>query len=246
MKSKIFGIICALLFLVSACGKDEDTDNNEVVSVVAIWGNQNGEEFAYLTLLSNNTFLYAENDLSVSSSQENGLELGTYSYNSSKEEITFNIAYDDNAPGDGSGIGDIGTPVTFNASVLEGSTRLSLADGDLILDKIELTATSPVIGVWGVENGDEFSYLMLLSDNTFLYAENDLTVTSSAENGLEVGTFAYDPSKEELIFDIEYDDNAPGEDSGVGDTGASITLDAVLSNDNNTLTVAGLVLSKSL
>ncbi|WP_068419235.1 hypothetical protein [Roseivirga echinicomitans] len=246
MKSKIFGIICALLFLVSACGKDEDTDNNEVVSVVGMWGTQSGEEFSYLTLLSNNTFMYAENDLSVSSSQENGLELGSYTFDSSKGEITFNIAYDDNAPGDDSGIGDIGTPVTFNASVLVGSTRLSLADGDLILDKIELIATSPVIGIWGMENGDEFYYLTLLSDNTFLFAENDLTVTSSAENGLEVGTFAYDPSKEELIFDIEYDDNAPDEDSGVGDAGASITLDAVLSNENKTLTIAGLILSKAL
>ncbi|MFT6136849.1 MAG: hypothetical protein ACJAZM_003357 [Cyclobacteriaceae bacterium] len=247
MKRQFFGIICILLFLVVSCGGNEDTDGNEIISVVGIWGTENGEEFSYLTLLSNNTFLYAENDLSVNSNQENGLELGSYTYDSSKEEITFNIAYDDNAPGDDSGIGDIGTPLTFNASVLKGgSTRLSLLEGDLILDKIELITTSPIIGVWGVENGNEFSYLMLLSDNKFLYAENDLNVTSNAENGLEVGTFVYDPSNEELIFEIEYDDNAPGEDSGVGDAGASINIHAVLSNENNTLTIAGLILSKAL
>ena len=63
MKSKIFAIICALPFLVFACGDDGDADNDEVVSVVGVWGSENGAEFSYLTLLSNNTFIYAENDL---------------------------------------------------------------------------------------------------------------------------------------------------------------------------------------
>lgn len=245
MRSKIFGSICVLLFISSACGSDDAPGTNENLAVEGIWAIQNGQEFSYLIFLPDNTFLYAENDLN-SGVGENGVEVGSYSVNSSQGEITFNIEYDDNDPGNDSGIGDIGSPVTFSAALVNGPARLSLLDGELVFNKSELIETSPIIGVWSYENGAEFSYLALLSDNTFLYAENDLAVTSSTENGLEVGTFVDSPSTEELIFDILYDDNDPGNDSGVGDIGSSITLDAVLSNENNTLTIAGLELSRAL
>jgi len=246
MKNKFLGILCMLLFLVSACDNDDDQEASRGAALVGVWGIVNGGEFSYLTLLSNNTFLYAENDLSVNSGDENGLEVGTYEYDANTEEITFTIVYDDNAPGADSGIGDIGTPGTFNAELLDDSSRLSLADGELIFNRMELTATSPVIGVWSRLNGSEFSYLVLLSNSTFLYAEYNLVISSGAENGLEVGTFVYESSQEALIFDITYDDNDPGNDSGVGDIGTTATLDAVLSNDNNILTVAGLLLRKEL
>lgn len=246
MRNKYLGVFCVLLFLVSACDNDDDTDDNENLSVEGVWGIENGEEFSYLTLLSNNKFIYAENDLTVNSPEENGLEVGTYVYDSNSETITFNIEYDDNDPGNDSGIGDIGALLEFNATLLNESSRLSLLDGELIFNKIELTPTLPVVGVWSLENGSEFSYLLLLANNTFLYAENQLTVNSSAENGLEVGTYVYDPNLEELAFDITYDDNDPGNDSGVGNIGTTTTIGAVLSNDDNILTVANLQLSKAL
>ncbi len=246
MKSKFFGIIGVLFFLVSACGDSDDTGSDEVLSVVGVWGIVNGEEFSYLTLLSNNTFLYAENDLSVSSSDENGLEVGTYQYDSNDGEITFNVLYDDNSPGNDSGIGDIGTPVTFSAALLDQSSRLSLLDGELIFNKMELAATFPVIGVWSTVNGVGFSYLVLLSNNTFLYGENDSSVNSGAENGLEVGTFFYDQGTEAMSFNVTYDDNDPGNDSGVGNIGDNSAVSAVLSNEDNTLTIAGLELSRDL
>ena len=235
-----------MLFLVSACDNDDDQKANRGASLIGVWGIVNGGEFSYLTLLSNNTFLYAENDLSVNSSAENGLEEGTYEYDANTEEITFTIVYDDNAPGTDSGIGDIGTPVTFSAEVLDDNSRLSLLDGELIFNKMELTATFPVIGVWSTVNGVEFSYLVLLSNNTFLYGENDSSVNSGAENGLEVGTFFYDQGTETMSFNITYDDNDPGNDSGVGNIGDNDVVSAVLSNEENTLTIAGLELTREL
>lgn len=246
MKNKFLAILCVLLFLVSACDNDDDQEADRGASLVGVWGIVNGEDFSYLTLLSNNTFLYAENDLSVNSSDENGLEVGTYEYDADNEEITFNIFYDDNAPGTDSGIGDIGTPVTFSAELLDDNSRLSLLDGELIFNTMELTATFPVIGVWSTVNGVEFSYLVLLSNNTFLYGENDSSVNSGAENGLEVGTFSYVQGTEEISFDITYDDNDPGNDSGVGNIGDNSAVSAVLSNEDNTLTIAGLELSRDL
>ena len=245
MKNKFLAIFCVSFFLISACGNDDEPDTNESASVVGVWGIVNGEEFSYLTLLSNNTFLYGEYDASVNFSTENGLEAGTYQYDSNDEEITFNVLYDDNLPEE-SGVGDIGTPVTLSAMVLDDSERLSLADGDLIFNKMDLTSTSFVMGVWSRVDGDEFSYLTLLSNNTFLYAEYSSNANSSAENGLEVGSFVYDPSTEAITFDITYDDNDPGNDSGIGDIGTPSTIDAVLSNESNTLTFAGLQFTREL
>ncbi|MFC2109877.1 hypothetical protein ACFLSU_04805 [Bacteroidota bacterium] len=248
MKYKIFGIICGLLITVSSCSKnkDEATDNNESLFVEGFWAIKDGAEFSYLALLPNDTFLYAENDLSVNSNKENGLELGTYIYDAKKEEIKFNIEYDDNDPGNDSGVGDIGSLLSYKASLLEESTKLSLLNGELVFDKIELTASSPVVGVWSAKYGSEFSYLALLPNNTFLYAEYVSLVRSDRENGLEVGTYVYDSNKEEIVFDIEYDDNDPGNNSGVGDIGTPAKLSVQLSNNNNTLTIAGLVLAMSL
>lgn len=101
-----------------------------------------------------------------------------------------------------------------------------------------------VVGVWRTLDGDAFSYLTLFSDNSFLYAENDLNVQSNEENGLEVGTYTSDADEDSISFSIIYDDNDPDNDSGVGDIGTPVVIDALLSNSNNTLTIAGLALTK--
>jgi hypothetical protein len=94
--------------------------------------------------------------------------------------------------------------------------------------------------------GEAFSYLVLSEDNTFLYAENDLEVEGPDENGLEVGTYSYNQETGNLSLDVIYDDNDPGNDSGVGDIGTTAVIDAVLTNENMTLTIASgeLVLTR--
>ena len=105
---------------------------------------------------------------------------------------------------------------------------------------------SPVVGAWGATDGIEFNYLLLLADNTFIYAENDLDAESVEENGLEVGIYSYNVDSGNLTLNIIYDDNDPGNGSGAGDVGTTVLIDAVLSNDNMTLTIASgeLVLTR--
>lgn len=247
MNNRFFVFIGALLFLVSGCNKESGIQaiSDETISVVGVWGVKTGTDFSYLTLLSNNTFLYAENDTTVNNNDENGLEVGTYLYDSVNEEITFSVIYDDNAPGDDSGIGNIGTPVKLTARLMEEKSKLSLANGELILTKMDVVSPA-VAGVWSFEDGAEFSYLTLLSNNTFLYAENDLSVSTTEENGLEVGTYVYNANTEEITFSIDYDDNAPGADSGIGNVGTANSISAVLSNGNKTLTLADIILTKAI
>jgi len=120
---------------------------------------------------------------------------------------------------------------------------VSACDND---DDQEANRGASLVGVWSTVNGVEFSYLVLLSNNTFLYGENDSSVNSGAENGLEVGTFFYDQGTETMSFNITYDDNDPGNDSGVGNIGDNDVVSAVLSNEENTLTIAGLELTREL
>lgn len=214
-------------------------------SEVGVWRSTNGAAFSYLALFSNNTFLYAENDLNTESEEENGLEVGTYSYDLKSGNITFNIVYDDNDPGRDSGIGDIGSPVNIKAELSNGNSKLLLADGALNLKSVGFSSSS-IVGVWRTISGTEFNYLILFSDNTFLYAENDLDVNSDAENGLELGTYIYDSNSGAISFNIVYDDNDPGNDSGIGNIGSPVNTEVVLSNSNSTLSLAGLIFTKGL
>jgi hypothetical protein len=128
---------------------------------------------------------------------------------------------------------------------MEDKSKLSLANGELILTKMDVVSPA-VAGVWSFEDGAEFSFLTLLSNNTFLYTENDLSISTTEENGLEVGTYVYNANTEEITFNIECDVNAPGADSGIGNVGSANSISAVLSNGNKTLTLANIILIKAI
>ena|GEM_PF-1104206 len=77
------------------------------------WRATDGVNTTFLLLKTDYTFLYAE----YGPDQPNGLEAGTYHYTYGEccvdynDTITFTLTYDDNGPGMGSGIGEIGAPI---------------------------------------------------------------------------------------------------------------------------------------
>jgi hypothetical protein len=244
MKHVLIGLVlCISLFFLSC---DTSTEPELKTQPTGVWQLTSGAAFNYLVLFEDNTFLYAENDLTVSEPEENGLEVGTYSHNAETGDLSFNVSYDDNDPGNDSGVGDIGVPVTYDAVVSNEGSTLSLAGGALVLSAAIADSSSPITGAWSKVSGIEFNYLLLFADNTFLYAENDLDAESPEENGLEVGTYSYNADSGNITFNITYDDNDPGNDSGVGDIGTPVVIDAVLSNENMTLSIASgeLVLTR--
>ena len=112
---------------------------------------------------------------------------------------------------------------------------------------VTLTAVAPttaVTGVWRSTNGVAFSYLALFADNTFLYAENDPTAPVG-DNGVEVGTYTNDGST--ITFNVTYDRNGPGQNSGIGEIGTPLVSNYTLTNNGNTFTFAGgqLVLNRA-
>jgi len=206
--------------------------------IVGAWQSTGpGGEFSYMIMFSDNTFVYGENDLAATLPGENGLEVGTYSYDTATGNVTFTISYDDNAPGTDSGVGDIGTPAVHSAVLSNGDATLTF-DGTLAMNAIDFSA-SPLSGVWRVPStGGAFEILLITDDGTIMLAENDLTATLPGQNGLEVGTYTYDTTTSNATVNLFYDDNHPGFDSGIGDIGTPAVIDAILSNSNNTLTVA--------
>ena len=210
-------------------------------SITGVWQTANLSH--KLTLSSNNTFEYSENDFSLSfPTGENGVESGTYTYNSDTGYITFNITVDTNSPGNSSGLGDIGTPAVIPIVLSNNNNSM------LVANVIPLTRTSNVVGVWrirGISPNLVTHVLSLLPDNTFVYFENDPSAPSP-QNGVERGTYTYDPITGNITFNITTDTNDPGNGSGLGDIGTPAIFTLSLSSDFKTLSIVNTPLTFSL
>jgi hypothetical protein len=138
------------------------------------------------------------------------------------------------------GIGDTGTPALHELALSSEGNSLIVSGGSTrVLTRATFTAGS-IVGAWRATptQGLAFAYFFVFPDNTFLYAEDDLTAQTASENGLETGTYTYDGTYINPV--LVFDDNLyPGGESGIGTIGISKPLDVTLSNNTNTLTAAG-------
>ncbi|MEH6448213.1 MAG: hypothetical protein V7765_06045 [Oleispira sp.] len=206
---------------------------------VGSWSIVTGDSESHLIFFADNTFMYAEND----ALEPNGLELGHYSYDTESDNMTLTISFDNNGPGTDSGVGDIGKDVVNDIVLSNNNETMAIANGALTFTADDLD-TSSIVGAWSITHQHESQHLILYSNNTFIYAENDLT----EPNGLELGTYAYDAGTGKITYTITYDDNGPGQDSGLGDIGTLEPIDIALGNGANTLSIdnGSLMFGRSL
>ena len=104
-------------------------------SVIGEWTHIS-QRGVYMTLNSDGTFVFKE----LSGDLPNGTETGTYT--SDATSITFNIVTDTNDPGQDSGIGDVGSPVTVYYTLVNNVLSFFTDAG----------FQNPIVG----DNGDEF------------------------------------------------------------------------------------------
>ena len=214
-----------------------------------------GENFALLSLMGDGTFVYGENDLDVNSDTENGLEVGTYTFDSATQTLTFNATYDDNTAEGESGIATIGTTTSFKISLSGNDLTLVTDEGNLTMSKMDFSAND-YLGTWRYEedNGN-FAYLILMDDGVVFYGEKDsIDENYPNNNGLEIGHYTFDSANNNITCNLFYDDNYDGtttyndyvsEFSGIGVLDTNTTLSASMSSNGNTLTVAdSLVFTK--
>lgn len=212
-------------------------------SVLGAWRSVNGANFQYLILFTDGTFAYAENDTSVTEPQ-NGLEVGTYTYDATTGGVTLNVTYDDNTTTSGasSGAGSIGTPSHDTLQVNNGVMTVTLSNGSSFsLSAVDFSTANAYQGIWrldGAQGAGSFEYLAIFPDGTLLYAENDPRYTAP-DNGLEVGTYTLDTTTGSVAVNLSYDDNGDANNSsGIGSIGTTSQFTLGLSNSNNTLAVS--------
>lgn len=223
--------------LVSAASAQEhmQTSLTSLTPYIGAWSSITDKSEQYLILFADNTFIYAENDDQL----PNGLESGRYSYESYDDNLILSILYDNNGPGEDSGVGDIGTDVITAIELSDSNSQLKLLNGELIFNSESLIGES-IVGAWSPTMGSDFQ-LVLFSNNKFLIAQT----SKSNPNGLQLGTYVYDSSAEELTLTLTYDDaSEPVTIDGITE---DIVMDAVLI-DQNTLSLMsnGLILNRSL
>ena len=204
---------------------------------VGAWSSVSESNESHLVLYADNTFLYAENDEQL----PNGLEYGRYSFDNKSGELIFTITYDNNGPGEDSGVGDIGTDVITATALSNDNNTLKIVNGGIELTAQNLSSSS-VVGAWSPENNSGNLHLIFFSNNTFMIAES----TDRNPNGLQLGTFSYDQNTQEITLSLTYNDTS--DQSDIGGTESDIIMSAELSSDNNTLSLmnGGLVLNRSL
>lgn len=180
MKLKFkMGVLAAVVTGVVGCGGD---DSSAPAVLTGTWKmNDVNEPMTLLVLLDDGRFVYAEGG----GTAPNGLESGTYSYNSTAGTMTFIVTFDDNGA---AGLGDAtGTPLPMTVT---GSTA-SITVGPDTYNWTKQTAGTAIDGTWLMTSPvtETFTTLILLGNDTsgdFIYAEAD----GPGPNGMQSGTYA--------------------------------------------------------
>lgn len=199
--------------------------------------------YAGIHFFPNGTFAYAVFHPSLNNGTGNGMEYGTYTFTSS--QLTLTVTKDLN--GSAQGITGIANPMTVSYSNV-GNTALITYPGGAIDTFTRLPSNSAgYVGTWKsidpTNNG--VSMLVLTATNDVTYVEND----SASPNGLEHGTFTVSglsptaDSTGTVTFNLAYDDNGPGTDSGIGDVGVPASFPVTVSGNTLTVTAPGATLT---
>ncbi|WP_221795033.1 hypothetical protein [Oceanobacter mangrovi] len=260
----------AVLNLISNAGQDEVitelVDADEAIanleesltelaatSVVGVWSNYiSDSNFVYLVLLDDGTLIYAEDDPDAETSDDptengsdqNGVERGTYTYDSDTGKLKVSLTFDENTASDGSGIGEIGSTSTFTLSLADSGASLVVEEANFTLTRETFDADS-IEGFWSMTDGDSWSYLGIFADGHLMYVEYDEDYDYNGMNGLEMADYSYDGGTGITSVTVFYDDNTDYEDgvdtgSGIGDLGITESYLLSLSDDADTLAIDGV------
>lgn len=193
----------------------------------------NGSDFSALTLFADGRYMFMEG----SGQPPNGGEAGTWVYDASAGKIALHNTFDGNI---GGGLApdqnDIFNPVTFNAAQIALTIFNPDVNATVTLTGTRQPVSTGIAGTWlnTPAPGEPFTALMLFEDHRFMYMEGG----GLPPNGLEAGTYSYDPLSGALRFFTTFDSN----NDGTGTGGLSPTLDhttltAIVNGD--TLSVSG-------
>lgn len=179
----------------------------------------NDPDFVNLILLADGRFMYME---AGGGDEPNGLEGGTYAYNTSTSTITFNVTSDFNSDGGiNPGLHNVALPV----SLANGQMSITFAPNEIGVFDRQPATTSGIAGTWMMPTSasESFSMLVLYADGRFTYGE----AAGEAPNGMESGTYNFNAGA--LTFNVTFDNNGDG---GIRNGVGSEVIPASVGNNN--------------
>ena len=142
-----------------------------------------------ITFLSDGTYMLAEDGDSIADpSGQDGMERGTYTWNSGTGAFTRLTTVNTNGEW---GLSD--DPP--NTVVVSGDGATLTMDGAFVLTRVT-DPSNPLVGGWYLDEGDggNFSVVTFLADGTsFLMAEDEGFPDPAGQPGMERGTYTVDP-----------------------------------------------------
>ena len=184
-----------------------------------------------ITLLADGRFILMDAD-------EGGVESGSYSYDSQTNALVFNVTVDNNGAG---GIKPADDGRVFTAVVVNGQLQVT-GPGETLPTTFDSVPTgSDITGTWMLPVGanQKLVALVLLADGTVLFGEG----AGTPDDGLEIGTYAYDATAKTLTLNMSYDNNPTG--GGVG-AGTTVMTNVTLAGNGLTFTAGAGTLDQEI
>ncbi len=174
-----------------------------------------------ITLLADGRFILMD-------ANKGGIESGTYSYNSQTNAVVFNVTVDNNGAG---GIKPADDGRVFTAVVVNGQLQVTGPDETQPTTFDSVPTGSDITGTWMLPVGanQKLVALVLLADGTVLLGEG----AGTPDDGLELGTYAYNATAKTLTLNMSYDNNPTGGGAGSGTT---VMTNVTLSGNGLTFT----------
>lgn len=233
-------VVTALVSTDSAISHFEEklAENNiSFDTIVGVWrSSTTNNDFVSVAFFDDGSYVYTVYD-SASPSEESGMELGTYTQNSTTAVLDTTQTLDNN---EGRGLsGDI----TLFASVSDNTLTLSFDDNQnstidggesVIFTKVE---PSGLVGIWrSFVTSNDFVSVAFFDDGTYVYTVYD-SDSPSAESGMELGTYVLNTTTGVLLTVQTLDNNegrALSEDithfASVSDNTLTLSFDDNLNN----------------
>ncbi|MGM8885171.1 hypothetical protein ACS8FD_04450 [Psychrobacter sp. 1U2] len=225
MKSfKLALLTLTTALLLQGCGDDNDSspstsvpDQSDIdTNIVGFWNQDGGNDnnLSAISFMSDGTYVQVQVDNeSLVDDPEGGLEWGTYEINRKTGKLTTTQLFDEN--------GDVGLSedVDYFASVVDGKLVIEADDNENgVIDSDEQYQFSEIkpdgiVGAWSFDDvddtDDELIGVAFLDNNQYVHVQvsSDLSVDND-ENGLEWGTYAINPSTNQLTTNPTFDSNA--------------------------------------
>ncbi|RYD30650.1 MAG: hypothetical protein EOP85_23590 [Verrucomicrobiaceae bacterium] len=199
-------------------------------SIVGSWflpRSKEAQSHVVITFLSNGTYVLGEDgDPKLDPSGQDGMERGTYKWNSKTKAISFKTLVDTN--------GQWGMSHAEFETAAVTKTKLTITDESGPFSLTRVTGKSPIIGSWYMKEGSGYCVLSFLADGTY-YVTQDGKKASGGKSGVERGTYQWNSKTKAFTFKVTTDTNGTW---GLSDAKkAKITV--TIAKNRMTLKVAG-------